>query len=156
MKHKNKKHQHFLCMRTAGTPAGQHVAAMLADARALTEEPDRSTTVMRTRAGMIALDLAGASHESQSRPLRAALIATAGWDAYAARDILAHHQAGQHLTTVQRRDLHDLVRACGLGTGTIPERLLDQLTIAVNHAEAMLKRELEQSESRTWRTRRVE
>lgn len=42
---------------------------------------------------VLALDLARTSHEPQSRPLHAALIAAARCDAYAARDVLAHRQA---------------------------------------------------------------
>jgi hypothetical protein len=131
-----------LCLGAAGITIGHQVAAMLADARALMEESDRSTAVMRTRVGMIALDLAGTNHESESRLLRTELIAAAECDAYAARDILAHRQARQYLTAVQRRDLQDLVRACGHLTGMIPEQLLDQLTTAVDHAEATLRGEL--------------
>lgn len=132
-----------MCLRAAGTGSGHHVATMLAAARALTQEQDRSTAVMRTRTGMIALDLAGTSDDPQSRPLRAALITTAAGDAYVARDVLAHHQIRQDLTTGQRRDLQDLVRASGLGTGTIPERLHERLMTAVDCAETTLKKELE-------------
>jgi hypothetical protein len=134
-----------LCLHTAGTDAGHHVATMLVAARALTHEHDRSTAVARARIGMIALDLAGTSDDPQSGPLRAALIAIASSDAYAARDVLAHHQIRQYLATGQRRDLHDLVRACGLGTGTIPEWLHEKLMAAVGCAETALTRELEHS-----------
>ena len=48
-----------LCLQTAGTDTGHHVATMLVTARALMQERDRSTTVPRTRIGMTALDLAG-------------------------------------------------------------------------------------------------
>jgi glucose/arabinose dehydrogenase len=137
-----------MCLRAAGTGSGQHVPTMLAAARALAQEPDRSTAVMRTRAGMIALDLAETSDDPQSRPLREALIATAAGDAYAARDMLVHHQVRQYLTTAQRRGLHNLVRACGLGAGTIPERLHTQMVAAVDFAETTLRRELEQQGSR--------
>lgn len=137
-----------LCMRAAGNTVGRHCDAMLARARALTEEPGGSATVMRARAGMIALDLAGTSHEPQSRLLRTAVIAVARCDAYAARDVLVHHQMRQRLTTVQRRDLQDLVRVCGLGEGTIPERVQDQLASAVERAEGTLRRELGKQQSK--------
>jgi hypothetical protein len=130
---------YVLSLRTAGTCAGHHVATMLGNVYALMQEQDRSTVVMRTRVGMIALDLAGPSHDRQTRPLRAALIATATGDVYAARDILAHHPMRQHLTTVQHHDLHALVRAGGLGAGTIPGQMHTQLAAAVDHAEATLR-----------------
>ncbi len=117
---------------------------MLAGARALMQEQHRSSAVMRTRAGIIALDLAGTSDGPQSRALRAALTVTAAGDAYAARDMLAHHQVRQHLTAAQCRGLHNLVRACGLGAGTIPELLRGQLMAAAGCAESTLRRELEQ------------
>jgi hypothetical protein len=133
-----------LCLRAAGTVSGRYVAMMLAAARALTCEQDHSTTVMRTRTGIIALDLTGTSDDPQSRPLRAALIATAAGDAYAARDVLAHYEIRRGLTSGQRRDLQTLVRLCGLGAGTMPERLHNQLMAAVECAESTLRRELEQ------------
>jgi hypothetical protein len=131
-----------LCLHAAGAGASHHVATMLACARALAEEQDRSTALMRTRTGIIALDLTTTSHAPHTRPLRAALIATAATDAYAARDVLAHHQLRPALTSGQRRDLHHLVRACGLGAGTIPERLHNQLTAAADRAETTLTTEL--------------
>jgi hypothetical protein len=131
-----------LCLHTAGTDAGHHVPTMLVIARALSHEQDRSTVVTRARIGMIALDLAGASDGPQSCPLRAALITAASGDAYAARDALTHRQICRYLTTGQRRDLHDLVQACGLGTGTIPEGLREQLMAAVDSAETTLRKEL--------------
>jgi hypothetical protein len=131
-----------LCLQAAGTAASHHVAAMLASARTLTEEHDQPTAVMRTRAGIIALDLAATSDHQHAHPLRAALIATAATDAYAARDVLTHHQLRQGLTAAQRQDLHNLVRACGLGTATIPEPLHNQLIAAVNRAETTLRTEL--------------
>jgi hypothetical protein len=59
-----------MCLRAAGTGSGHHVATMLAAARALTQEQDRSTSVMRTRTGMIALDLAGTSDDPHYRGRR--------------------------------------------------------------------------------------
>jgi len=131
-----------LCLHTAGTDTGHHVATMLVTARTLMQERDRSTTVTRTRIGMTALDLAGTQDDPQSRPLSAALVATAAGDGYAARDALSHHRICQSLTTGQRQHLQDLVRACGLAAGTIPERLHDQLMTAVSCAETTLKKGL--------------
>jgi hypothetical protein len=132
-----------LCLRATGTCDDRHVTAMLADAHKLAQEQDQSTAVMRARAGITALGLAGTTGDPRSRSLRAALIATAAADAYAARDILAHHQMQQHLTPNQRHDLRDLVRASSLGARTIPEQLHEQLATAVDHAEAALRSELE-------------
>jgi hypothetical protein len=132
-----------LCLHAAGTSASHEIAAMLADALALAQEQDRSTAVMRTRVGIIALDLTGTTDDPQARLLRAALIATAATDAYAARDILAHNQMRQSVTTGQRRALCALVRASGLGAGSMPERLHGHLMTAARCAVATLTRELE-------------
>jgi len=128
-----------LCLHTAGTDTGHHVATMLVTARTLMQERDRSTTVPRTRIGMTALDLAGTQDDPQSRPLSAELVATAAGDGYAARDALFHHRICQSLTTGQRQHLQDIVRACGLAAGTIPQRLHGQLMTAVSCAETTLK-----------------
>jgi hypothetical protein len=131
-----------LCRRTDGTDASEHIAVMLADVYALAQEQDPSTTVMRTRAGLIALDLAETVGDPRSLSLRTGLIATAAVDAYAARDVIAHQQMRQSLTTDQSRDLHALVQDCGLGAGTIPEPLYCRLMTAVDCAETVLSRDV--------------
>jgi hypothetical protein len=131
-----------LCLRAAGTCTVHHVTTMLANARTLTEEREPCTTVIRTRVGLIALDLAGTTDDPRSRRLRTALIATAAGDAYAARDTLAHHQICQYLTTAQQGSLQTLVRASGLGAGIIPPRLRNELIAAVDRAESALRNEL--------------
>lgn len=136
-----------MCLRMDGADVSKQIAVMLADVYALAREQDPSTAVMRTRAGMIALDIAGTVGNPRSLPLRSALIAAAAADAYAARDVIAHQQMRQSLTTDQNRDLHNLVRACGLGSGTIPEPLYRQLMRAVDRAETALSRELKQQSS---------
>ena len=132
-----------LCPRAAGTDASRHVTAMLTDALALVQGLDRSTVVMRTRTGIIALDLAGTAHDLRSLPLHEALITTAANDAYAARDILGHPRMGESLAAGQRSELRNLTLGSGLGTGTIPEPLHSRLMAAVGCAETVLSRELQ-------------
>jgi hypothetical protein len=79
---------------------------MVATARALAQAPDRPTTAARTRIGIIALDLAEAVGTNQGEPLRAALIALAATDAYAAQDVLTHRPLTRHLTASQSQPLH--------------------------------------------------
>jgi hypothetical protein len=138
-----------LCLRVAGTDVSRHVTATLADALALVQGQDRSTVVMRTRTGIIALDLAGTAYDLQSLPLREALITTAANDAYAARDILAHPTMGESLAVGQRSELRNLTLDSGLGLGTIPEQLHSRLMAAVACAETTLSRELQQERSRS-------
>jgi|HubBroStandDraft_1064217.scaffolds.fasta_scaffold03125_4 hypothetical protein len=131
-----------LCLHPASPNAGHHAGTMLAAARTVLEDPDRSTALARARIGMTALDLAPSSGHLRTRPLREALITTASNDGYVARDMLAHHHACQSLTAAQHRDLRNLVQASGLGAGTIPRRLHDQLMTAVDRAENTLNHEL--------------
>jgi hypothetical protein len=138
----------FLCLRAAGTDASRHVAAMLEDALELVQRRERSTVVMCTRTGIIALDLAGTVHDLRSLPLHGALLTTAANDAYAARDILSHPTMGESLPAGQRSELRNLVLACSLGTGTVPEPLNSRLMAAVVCAETALSRELQQERSR--------
>jgi hypothetical protein len=131
-----------LCQHTAAIDAHHQVTAMLTTASDLAKDADPTTVATRARLGMLALDLAGAGSEPQSRSLRTALITSASRDGYAARDLLAHHQVRAYLTTGQRRDLQDMVQVCGLGAGTIPERPHEELMAAVHWAEATMKNEL--------------
>jgi hypothetical protein len=125
-----------LCLRAAGADAVHHRVTMLAACRALAQEQEPSTAAPRTRAALIALELAAISDKTD--PLRAAALSAASGDAYAARDVLTHPQMRASLTTQQRRGLDELVRDCGLGTGTITPKLYDQMTAAVEDAEAAL------------------
>lgn len=133
-----------LCLRVGGADDSGHVPPMLADALALVQGRDRSTVVMRTRAGIIALDLAGTARDLWSLPLYGALIASAANDAYAARDVLTHVRVSESLTVGQRSELRNLILACGLGARAIPEPLHSRLMAAVACAETALSRELEQ------------
>jgi hypothetical protein len=127
-----------LCRRATSSITGADTATMLALALATARLPDCSTTVGRTRIGIIAIDLAGTVDAGQTESLRTALAATTMHDAYAARDLLSSQHAHEHLTARQLSDLRGLVGAGGLGSGTIPGRLCPQVMAAVIQAEAML------------------
>lgn len=129
-----------LCQRAAGQDPEPGIAIMIAAACALAREHDPVTAVTHTRIGLTALGLTGDSDTARARGIRAALITTANTDAYAARDLLASRQVGNALTSAQRTRLQALIHTCGLGAGTIPGHLHDQLTSAVNRAEAALTR----------------
>jgi hypothetical protein len=129
-----------LCQRAAGQHPEPGIATMMAAACALTREPDPATAVTRTRIGLTALDLTGDSRTMQGDAVRAALITVGETDAYASMDLLASSQVGNSLTSAQRSRLQALVCACGLGAGTIPGHLHEQMTSAVGRAEAALTR----------------
>ncbi|MGH3915206.1 MAG: hypothetical protein ACRDTC_17640 [Pseudonocardiaceae bacterium] len=105
----------------------------------LLQLPDPSTVVFRTRVGVTALDLANIHGAPQLSQLRAALIATAYSDTYAARDALAHPLLRPAMTAGQHRDLAELAHASGLDSGTIPEPLYGDLLAAVSSAENQLR-----------------
>ena len=132
--------QHLLRVHCQhATHAGRHIASMLSAVLALLEELAPSTAVFGTRVGMTALDLAEPHDHPQLRSLRAALIATAQSDAYAARDVLAHPLLRPTMTAAQHQDLTTLANASGLDTKTIPEPLYDDLMAAVSSAEDRLR-----------------
>jgi hypothetical protein len=116
---------------------------MLATAHALVQTPDVPTTTARTRIGIVALDLAETLDTHQGESLRAALVALAATDAYAAQDVLTHRPLSRHRTASQSQSLHDLVRASGLRRGMIPIQLGDQLMAAIAQSTAILTREVE-------------
>ncbi len=129
-----------LCQHSAGHDPMPGIATMIAAARALAKEQDPATVVTRTRIGLTALDLADDSDTTQAPALFSALITAGSADAYTARDLLASQQMSKSLTSAQRSGLQDLVRACGMGAGTIPRHLHDRLTGAVCQAEVALTR----------------
>lgn len=132
-----------LCRSAVGSVTDTETAPMLATAHALVETPDLLTTAARARIGIVALDLAQTAEPDQGETLRAALIALAATDAYAAQDVLAHRPLSRRLTASQSQSLQDLVRACGLRAGTIPSPLREHLEAAVAQSTATLTSELE-------------
>lgn len=127
-----------LCGRAAGTVPKEHVNTMLTTTLALLQQTLPATAVFRTRVGLTALDLAEDHNGPQMSQLQAEVIATAGTDAYAARDALAHSQLPQTMTARHRKDLVRLVRTAGLEAGTIPLPLHRDLIRAVAWAEQRL------------------
>jgi hypothetical protein len=127
-----------LCLRAEGNDTAHHRATMLTASRALAQEQNLSTTVPRTRAAIIALELGAICDDAQLQPLCTATITAASQDAYAARDAVAHPQVRAILTAQQRYDLNELVRACGLGAGTLAPALYRQMIAAVECAETVL------------------
>jgi hypothetical protein len=139
-----------LCRKAAGSIPATKTATMLATAHALVQTPDLSTTAARTRIGIVALDLADTADPDQGESLRAALVALAATDAYAAQDALTHRALSQYLTAGQSQSLHDLVRACGLRGELAPSELREQFMAAVAQSTATLTRELENTSSCNW------
>lgn len=102
---------------------------------ALGEAP--AQVVFRTRLGLTLLDLT----DDRSAPRLAHAIETGvlrSRDAYAAREVLGHTGCASRLPASTIAALTGLMDVSGLGTGTLPAGLLDQLTTATTRAEASL------------------
>lgn len=135
------------CRGGTSGDAEQDVAAMLDHALGLVEQTEPSTAVFRIRVAITALDLADGYGSTQVPRLRAALISTASADTYAAREALAHPVLRAAMTTDQEQTLAALVEASGLGRGTIPQELLDNLMASVALAENQLRTLLDRPRS---------
>lgn len=120
---------------------------MLDHALGLVEQAEPSTAVFRARVGMTAFDLADGCGSAQVPRLRAAIIAAASADTYAAREALAHPVLRPAMTTGQEQALTALVKASGLGRGAIPQELLDDLMASVVLAENQLRAQLDRPRS---------
>ncbi|MFF3640438.1 hypothetical protein [Streptomyces sp. NPDC002564] len=121
-------------------------AAHQADATALVaaylqsaKEPGR--TVFDIRLGLTALDLAcqlKAPADAVAHELAARVFAAN--DGYAARELLAHPACVNLLSEQQTSRCRDLVDACALGAGRLPEELLSTLQQALRTAHRVLVR----------------
>ena len=127
-----------LCQQVARQDPEQNIATMTAAACALAQSNDPARTAAHTRIGLTAFHLANDSDTTLTRALRGALIAAGNADAYAARDLLASPRISNSLNSAQRSRLQALIRTCGLDAGTIIGHLHDELTSAVDRAEAAL------------------
>jgi len=135
----------ILCGAAAGDVTAADTRTMLASALALAQTADVTTTAARTRIGVVALDTAGDGNTAHAEDLHAAITELAMQDAYAAHDVLTRQAVAHRLTVRQSDALHDLVRASGLGTETVPRRIYEQLMAAVARSAATLGKELAQA-----------
>ncbi len=111
--------------------------------------------VRRVSAGNIRTDALDSKHRFVSMPLHtlnriaSGVIerAVTGRDGYTARDVLAHAGCRDLLTGQQSRKLTELVKACELGSGTLPAVLLQDLTQALASAEKVISRNLPSSKA---------
>jgi len=93
--------------------------------------------VLRIRLGLTILDLTdGKPHLRLATAIQDDALRTK--DAYAARDILAHPACASLISSPAHDMLTGLLESSGLGSGTMPRELLDQLTTMTMTAEATL------------------
>jgi hypothetical protein len=131
----------MLCHRSLGRPADGLLDELLDTW--LDKEARHGLTVFEMRIGLTVLDVMGSEHLAKHRMVdrlhHRAMIAR---DGYAARDLLAHHLFCNLASSTQKKDCRDLVRACALGSGVLPEGLRTALTDALRHSDAAIRKSL--------------
>ncbi len=105
---------------------------------ALLADPDPSTVVFQTRAGLAALELDAIG--PQSSALLEDLAEVARLDAYAAREVLDHPATRATLSAERASALGSVVGTAGLGAGILPADHQRSLSESVTLGEAELRR----------------
>ncbi|MGW8552838.1 hypothetical protein [Streptomyces tubercidicus] len=128
-----------LCLTAAGeSPAGP-TEAMVKTYLALDTAPELA--VFRSRVGLAVLDLS--PHSQQPEALRRLTReATTYGDGYVARDVLAHPVCREQMDQNDLRSLSTTVASAGLGQGTIPVPLKQDLLDAVAVSSGVTERHL--------------
>ncbi|MYW01847.1 hypothetical protein GT354_26935 [Streptomyces sp. SID3343] len=131
-----------LCRRDAGRDVDASPAVVVN--AYLSHDPDPGLTLFDIRLGLTALNAVASIEQPEGRRLVDALLhrTTETQDGYAARELLADHLFIAAVTDRQTQECKNLVRACGLDTGVIPEEHLDGLTAGLNSSEGVITRSL--------------
>lgn len=125
-----------LCRRLADQQADPDITEMVD--RYLRLEPAPEHTVFRLRLGLCILDLATGADETPQVANVVVRDALESTDAYAAHAALTHQTCHAHMALGDSRALTDIVRASGLGRGTVPADMLDDLRESVRASEASI------------------
>lgn len=128
-----------LCRRDAGQPVDRHLADLVTAYSGQKTEP--GTTVFDIRLGLTVLDAIGSAEAPAARRIVEDLHrkTTDAQDGYAARENLAHPLFTATATDRQAQDCRDLVRACALGAGTIPDELQGELASALRASDSVIR-----------------
>lgn len=136
-----------LCREHAGLLADFERDAMLRAYQELVS--GRGLAVFRTRLGLTVIDAAGGIGNASARRTAHDLTqhVLSSPDGYAAREILAHRDCRELLTSSQEHQLARIAELCGLGHGTIPGHVKDQLAAALGTCEQLIRQELTAAQS---------
>ncbi|MER6010116.1 hypothetical protein [Streptomyces bluensis] len=131
-----------LCRRDAGQPVDRHLADLVTGYCGQKTEPVR--TVFDIRLGLTVLDAICSAEAPAARRIVEDLHrrTTDAQDGYAARETLAHPLFTTLATERQAQDCRDLVRACALGAGTIPNELQGELASALGASDSVIRASL--------------
>ncbi|MFJ1795363.1 hypothetical protein [Kitasatospora griseola] len=128
------------CLTLLATGQHPHPEGLLDRYRDL--DPTRpGLTVFHTRLALSFIDATGTATDPSARTLATELIARTltSPDGYAARDLLTHPGCAALLTTRQHDQMKGQVTACGLGSGTLPARLREDLDAALDATEQTIR-----------------
>ncbi|MFD8379106.1 hypothetical protein ACFV2X_11300 [Streptomyces sp. NPDC059679] len=129
-----------LCDHDASQPIDDQVADLVGSYLDRKAEP--GMTVFDIRLGLTVLDAVASAEHPAGCHLVEDLVrrATEARDGYAAREILAHPLAAGLATGRQVQSCNDLVRACALGAGDLPDGLYGDLSAALDSSHVVLTR----------------
>ncbi len=131
-----------LCRRDAGQPIDGHLADLVTVHSGRKTEP--GMIVFDTRLGLTVLDAIGSAEALAAHRIVEDLHrrTTDSEDGYAARESLAHPLFTETATDRQVHDCRALVRACALGSGTLPNELRGELTAALRASDRVIRESL--------------
>ncbi|QUC62932.1 hypothetical protein IOD14_42670 [Streptomyces sp. A2-16] len=134
-----------LCRRDAGQPIDSHLAELLTTYSGRKTEP--GMTVFDTRLGLTVLDAIGSAEALAAHRIVEDLhrTTTDAEDGYAARENLAHPLFTEIATDRQVQDCRALVRACALGSGSLPDELRGELAAALRASDRVIRGSLARS-----------
>ncbi|QHC26382.1 hypothetical protein [Streptomyces sp. GS7] len=129
-----------LCHRAASQPAA-HRTHTLANMYAKLE-PARGMAVFDARLGLTILDVIGSDQEPVTHRVVDTLYSrtTTLNDGHAARENLAHPLFTTLVTGKQQKNCQDIVDACALGAGKLPDELHDQLAMALRTSDRTIRK----------------
>ncbi|MFJ3673574.1 hypothetical protein ACIPSE_44740 [Streptomyces sp. NPDC090106] len=131
-----------LCRRDAGQPTDGHLPDLVMAYLGRKAEP--GMTVFDTRLGLTVLDAIGSAGAPAAHGIVEDLHrrTTDAEDGYAARETLTHPLFTEIATDRQMRHCRALVRACALGSRTLPNELRGELTAALRTSDRVIRESL--------------
>jgi hypothetical protein len=135
-----------MCTDTDSTSASRDTATMIE--QFAERQPVPGYAAFRAQLGLTVTTLASATHpDAASRVLaQVADEVIESGDGYAAREVLRYHDIQTNVTRAQHTAVTDLLNASGLGAGTLPEPLLQNLLGSTQAAAEALDSSLRRPE----------
>ncbi|MER7049548.1 hypothetical protein [Streptomyces jumonjinensis] len=128
-----------LCHRAAQQTADLDVESLVGMYKSL--EPNPGTAVFSSRLGLTILDVIGADTATARRvAIELHRRATKQNDGYAALENLRHPLFNALVTEGQQRDCREILDACALGAGRLPDELRELLMAAAGTSDRTIRR----------------